>query len=334
MTPLWIGFISLVFAVLWFDLAVLHRRSHVMRTREALTWTGLYVGLALLFAVFIYFLYEHGWFGIGGRPYSPRDGWHAVKLYLTGYVVEESLSLDNIFVMALIFGYFSVPREHQHRTLFWGILGAILFRGLMIGVGTALIHRYSWMLPVFGVILLITALRMLFHNEEEIHPDDNPLVKAARRIYPVTSGYQGQQFFSQLEDGRRAITPLFLVLLVIESTDIVFAVDSIPAIFGITSDPFLVFSSNIFAILGLRALYFVLAGFLARFQYMKPALVGVLLFIAVKMLLPESLKHGLSEELSIGIIFGILALGVVASLLVSRRQDAAAQQAIEDEALL
>ncbi len=333
MAPLWIGFLGLVFAILWFDLAVLHRRTHVMGTREALIWTAFYVGLALAFSVFVYFLYENNWFAIGGHAYSPRDGWHAVRLYLTGYVVEESLSLDNIFVMALIFGYFGVPREYQHRTLFWGILGAIIFRGLMIGVGTALIHRYSWMMPVFGVILLLTAIRMFFHNDEEIHPDDNPLVKAARKLYPVTSNYDGERFFSRLDDGRRAATPLFLVLLVIESTDIVFAVDSIPAIFGITSDPFLVFSSNIFAILGLRALYFVLAGFLAKFQYMKPALVSVLLFIAVKMLLPEAWKHRLPEEVSIGIIFGILALGVVASL-VSNRRPSEPSGAESDEALL
>ena len=323
MTPLWIGFLVVVGLILWLDLAVLHRRAHVMRTREAALWTGFYVGLALLFSIFIYFLYDRQWFGIGGEPFSPRNGWHAVRLYLTGYVVEESLSLDNIFVMALIFRYFSVPREFQHRTLFWGILGAIIFRGLMIGLGTALIHRFGWMMDVFGVILLITAVRMLLHDDEEIHPDDNPLVKFARKLYPVTSGYEGQKFFSKLADGTRAITPLFLVLLVIESTDILFAVDSIPAIFGITSDPFLVFSSNIFAILGLRALYFVLAGFLARFRYMKPALVSVLLFIAIKMLVPEGWKEFLTEELSIGIIFGILVIGVVASLWSTRREESA-----------
>lgn len=315
MTGLWCGFILLVLFLLWFDLGVLNRRAHVIRTREALRWTVLWVGLSLSFSVFVWFLYDRQLFGL----VSTLAGREAVDQYLTGYIVELSLSMDNVFVIALIFQYFGVPRENQHRTLFWGIVGAMVFRGLMIGLGATLIHHFEWTLKVFGAILLATALRMLFSSDESVHPDDNPLVKLARRIYPVTSEYDGQKFLTRLPDGRRALTPLFLVLLVIESTDVLFAVDSIPAIFGITRDPFIVFTSNVFAILGLRSLYFVLAGMMARFHYLKPSLVVVLLFIATKMLLPHHLEVLISARTALLVVLGILGVGVVLSLLHERR---------------
>ncbi len=320
MCGLWCGFVVLVALLLWLDLGVLNRKAHVIRTREALRWTAFWVSVSLAFSVFVYYLYQRNWFGIGLGPGEPGSGFRAWQQYVTGYVVEASLSLDNVFVIALIFQYFRVPGEYQHRTLFWGIVGAMVFRGLMIGAGSALVHRFEWTLQVFGVILLLTALRMLFSDTDSVEPDKNPLVKLARRFYPVTGSYEGQRFVTRLPDGRRAVTPLMLVLLVIESTDILFAVDSIPAIFGITRDPFIVFSSNVFAILGLRSLYFALAGMMARFEYMKPSLVFVLLFIAVKMLLPEELTHKMPESVPLLVIFGILSVGVIASVVSARRQ--------------
>ncbi len=319
--PLYCGFLVLVGLLLWLDLGVLNRKAHVIGTTEALRWTTLWVSLALLFSVFVYFLYDRHWFDMGLTAGHASTGLQAWQQYLTGYIVEQSLSLDNVFVMAMIFGYFRVPPENQHRALFWGIVGAMVFRGIMIGAGAALVHRFEWMLTVFGVILLLTALKMLFHKEEEVDPDKNPLVRLARKVYPVTSTYEGQRFFTRLEDGRRAMTPLMLVLLVIESTDVIFAVDSIPAIFGITTDPFIVFTSNVFAILGLRSLYFVLAGMIARFRYMKPSLVFVLLFIAVKMLLPHHIKEQIPDAMALGVIFGILFVGVVASLVATRSEE-------------
>jgi len=326
MAPLWVGFILLVSLLLWLDLGVLNRKAHAISIREALRWTALWVSVALLFNVFVYFLYHHHWFGAGSGPYEPMNGHQAAVKFLTGYLVEESLSLDNVFVIALIFSYFGVPRENQHRTLFWGIVGAMLMRGIMIGAGVALLHRFEWMMYVFGTLLLLTALKMLFTHDEAVHPDRNPLVRLVRRVYPVTSHYDGHKFFT-IEDGIRKMTPLFLVLVVIESTDVIFAVDSIPAIFGVTQDPFLVFSSNIFAILGLRSLYFVLAGMLHRFRYIKYSLVFVLAYIGVKMLIAHVLE--IDTLVSLGIIALALLTGVVASLLVPVRQQTAQEEAAE-----
>ncbi len=319
MTAVWVGFCGLIVALLWLDLAVLNRHSHVQPTSEALRWTAVWVLVALAFSGAVYYLYAAHQFGAGLGQHGATDGWQAWRQYVTGYVVEYSLSLDNVFIMALIFGYFGVPPENQHRTLFWGIIGAMLFRGLMILAGAALVERFDWMIRVFGLVLLYTAVRMLFHNEEQIEPDHNPLIRLARRFYPVSATYDGQRFFTRLADGRRAMTPLCLVLLVIESTDVLFAVDSIPAIFGITRDPFIVFTSNVFAILGLRSLYFVLAGMMARFKYMKPALVFVLLFIAAKMLAPPAWSKSIPEGVELGVIVGILATAVIASLAARER---------------
>jgi tellurite resistance protein TerC len=316
-TWLWIGFIFIVLALLALDLGVLNRRAHVVSTREALMWTAGWVGLALAFAGVVYLLYEHHWLGIGLEIGQSRGGREAAILYLTGYIVEESLSLDNMFVIALIFAYFRVPAVYQHRVLFWGILGALVLRGAMILAGAALIQRFDWIIYVFGGLLLISAAKMLFIREERFEPERNPLVKLARRACPVSKDYEGQKFFTRV-NGCRAITPMFLVLLVVESSDIIFAVDSIPAIFAITTDPFIVFTSNVFAILGLRSLYFVLAGMMRKFRYLKISLVFVLAYVGVKMLLSH--HYCIPSAASLGVICGLLAAGVVTSVVAGRRQ--------------
>jgi tellurite resistance protein TerC len=256
---LWIGFIVFVLVMLALDLGVFNRTAHEIRTREALGWTALCIALALVFNVLVYFMYRYHWLGIGTGEGSRMTGHDAALNFFTGWVVEYSLSLDNIFIIAIIFSYFKVPHKYQHRVLFWGILGALIMRGLMIAAGAALIHRFEWIIYVFGALLIFTAIKMLMTQQDDIEPEKNIFVRCARKLYPVTSDFEGERFFTRI-DGMRAVTPLFLVLLVVESTDVLFAVDSIPAIFAITTDPFLVFTSNIFAILGLRSLYFALAG--------------------------------------------------------------------------
>jgi tellurite resistance protein TerC len=317
---LWIGFIVFVLAMLALDLGVFNRSAHVIKAREALMWTAVWVVTALLFNVLVYFMYEHHWLGIGLHVGHNVGGKKAALEFLTGYLIEKSLSLDNIFVIAVIFAYFNTPGQFQHRVLFWGVLGALIMRGVMIGAGAVLVARFDWIMYVFGVLLLITAGKMLFSKQEEIHPEKNVLIRLARRWFPVTTEYAGQHFFVKLE-GRRTATPLFLVLLVVESTDVLFAVDSIPAIFAITQDPFIVFTSNVFAILGLRSLYFALAAMLDKFRYLKLALVFVLGFIAVKMLLHKVIH--VSTGLSLGVVAAILAVGVIASLIYSRHSEPA-----------
>ncbi len=228
--------------------------------KESLGWTLFWVAMSLLFNVVVYFMYEHHWLGIGKatEAHLALSGATAAKMFFTGYLIEKSLSLDNIFVIGVIFSYFAVPRIYQHRVLFWGIFGALVMRAAMILLGVALINMFSFILYIFGVILLFTAFKMLFHKSEEIHPENNAVVKLARRFFRVTSDFHGEKFFLKI-DGLRYVTPMFVVLLVVESNDLVFAIDSIPAIFAITQDPFIVFTSNVFAILGLRALYFVMA---------------------------------------------------------------------------
>ncbi len=309
---LWVGFLVLILGLLALDLGVMHRRPHVIRTREALMWTVFWIFLGLLFNVAVYFIYEHHWLGIGTAIREPLSGKDAALKYFTGYVVEKSLSLDNIFVFALIFNYFGVPPIYQHRVLFWGILGALILRGIMIALGVALIQRFSWIIYVFGALLILTAVKMLMTREDKLEPDRNPLVRLARRFYPVTSDFEGQKFFTRV-DGARAITPLFLVLLVVESSDVMFAVDSIPAIFAITTDPFIVFTSNVFAILGLRALYFALASILDRFRYLKVSLMLVLVYVGVKMIL--SGHYHIPTGISLAVIAGVLTTGIVSSLL-------------------
>ncbi len=313
---IWAAFIAFILAMLALDLGVLQRRDHVIGIRESLIWTGIWVALSLLFNAGVYFAYEHHWLGIGTTVAGHLSGSDAALKFFTGYVIEKSLSLDNIFVIAVIFAYFGVPGEYQHRVLYWGILGALVMRGAMIGAGTALIHALTWITYVFGAMLIVTAIRMYFSKDKHVDPDRNPFVRAARSLYPVSGDFEGHRFFTRI-DGARAITPLFLVLLVIESTDLLFAVDSIPAIFAITDNAFIVFTSNVFAILGLRSLYFALAGIIRKFRYLRTSLVFVLGFVGVKMLLAH--YYPIPTGVSLAVIAGMLAIGITASIVANRR---------------
>lgn len=312
---IWAGFLVLILGILALDLGVLNKKDHVIGFREALKWTTVWVSVSLAFDVAVYFLYENHIGGLGTALHgnTPIDGTTAALLYLTGYLVEYSLSVDNIFVIALIISAFRVPRLYQHRVLFWGILGALVLRGAMIGAGTALLKSFSWMIYVFGGILILSALKMAFSkDDEEMDPTKHWLVKLAKRLYPVSEKMHGHDFFVHLPDGRKAMTPLFLVLILVEATDVLFAVDSIPAVFAVTTDPFLVFTSNVFAIMGLRSLYFALAGMLGKFHHLKHALVALMAFIGVKMLLSH--QFHMPPAVSLAVIFAILAAGVGASL--------------------
>jgi tellurite resistance protein TerC len=312
---LWTGFLVLVALFLALDLGVLNRRDHEIGAREALAWTAVWIGLSMMFAVLVYFMYDQHWFGIGTAHAHKVSGREAAVQYVTGYLVEKSLSLDNIFVIALVFRHFQVPLKYQHRVLFWGIIGALLMRGAMIGAGVVLIEKFSWAIYVFGAFLIFTAIRMLVSKESAPDLENSRLVRVARRLYPVTGNLVGHRFFA-LVDGRRAITPLFLVLLIVETSDVVFAVDSIPAIFAITTDPFLVFTSNIFAILGLRSLYFALAQLLHRFYYLQYSLVVILAYVGVKMIVSEHFP--IPAPISLAVIMGVLVIGIVASIIKIR----------------
>ena len=319
MTPIvWLAFFSIYIALLALDLVVLHREAKVLHVRQALGWTAVWIAVALSFGAVIYGLYEFGWFGWRGEV----DGKNALLQYVTGYLLEWSLSVDNIFVMALIFTYMKIPPALQYRVLFWGIIGAIVLRGAMIALGTALIHSFDWMFYVFGGILLVSAARMLRTEDEEYDPSKSVLVRLARKVYPVTEKLDGERFFTRVPgpDGKEiwAATPLFVTLLFIDFADVIFAVDSIPAIFAVTQDPFLVFTSNAFAILGLRALYFAVAGMMALFHYLKISLVFILAFIAVKLMLVHHVK--IPNGISLAVIAGMLGIGILASLLKKSRQ--------------
>jgi tellurite resistance protein TerC len=327
---LWVSFNLFVLALLALDLGVFHRKAHAVSVREATIWSVVWISLSMLFNLGIYFF----WHVVA--PASPYSNGDAALAFFTGYLIEKSLSVDNIFVFVLIFSYFSVPDTYQHRVLFWGILGALVMRAALILIGAALIKEFHWIIWIFGAFLIFTGIRMAFHKDEELHPEDNPLVKGLKRFMPVTQEYRGASFFVR-EAGRLMATPLLLVLLIVESTDLVFAVDSIPAIFAVTEDPVIVYTSNVFAILGLRSLYFLLAGVMHRFHYLKLGLSAVLTFVGVKMLLPDlsELVIGVSYKIptlvSLGIVAAILAVAVAASLLRARRlgdqADAEAQQA-------
>ncbi|MBC7982798.1 MAG: TerC family protein [Candidatus Obscuribacterales bacterium] len=308
----WAGFFAIFVAILALDLGVLHRESRVLHVRQALGWTAVWIAVALSFSGLIFGLYEYGWFGWGAtHPIGMgRDAW---LQYVTGYVLEWSLSVDNIFVIALIFTYMQIPVGLQYRVLFWGIVGAIVLRGAMIALGTALIHNFDWMFYVFGIILLVSAFRML-REEEEYDPGKSMLIRLAKRIYPVTDKLDGDRFFTYV-DGKRAATPLFVALLFVDFADVVFAVDSIPAIFAVTQDPFIVFTSNAFAILGLRSLYFAIAGLMAMFRYIKLSLVFILAFVAIKLMLVYHDIH-IANWISLLLIVSSLAAGVIASILV------------------
>jgi TerC family integral membrane protein len=317
---LWLGFILLIGLLLAFDLGVFHRKAHVIQPGEALIWSGVWIGLALLFNLFLYFAYERHWLGLD-LPNAEPDGQTAALAFFTGYILEKSLSVDNIFIIALVFAYFAVPPVYQHRLLYWGILAALLMRGAMILVGVALIEQFHWLLYGFGVILIVTAIRMLFAKEKrQVH--ENRLVRIVRKWFPVTDDFEGQKFLVR-RGGRQYLTPLALALVAVEGADLILAVDSIPAIFAVTEDPFLIFTSNVFAILGLRSLYFALAHVLERLHYLDRSLAAILALIGAKMLFKDVL-HGVPGIMlyTLGAIVLILAAGVIASLVWPRPQTA------------
>lgn len=344
MVWIWIGFIAVVILMLALDLGIFHRQAHVVSVKEAIVWSAIWVTLGLTFAVFVYFGYEHQWLGMGTAidpiSGSTNDGAQAAVKYLTGYVIEKSLSVDNIFVIAMIFGFMAVPPIYQHRVLFWGILGALVLRGIMIAVGAALIAEFHWILYVFGVLLIITAVKMLIVQEHG-DPAQNVVVRWTKRMLPVTHGFHGEHFFvragsssshqapvpgaTEVRDeaverarpGSWMLTPLALALILVETTDLIFAVDSIPAIFAITADPFLVFTSNVFAILGLRSLYFALAGMMDKFRFLKLSLAIVLGIVGLKMLFAEPLKESFGPAFNLYLlllVILVLIAGVLASL--------------------
>ena len=360
------GFIALVLILLALDLGVFHRKAHVVSMKEALGWSAFWIALGLAFAVFIYFGYERHWLGLGLTPdlmtatpqavegvgLSYNDGYSAAVKYITGYLVEKSLAVDNIFVIAMVFGFFAVPAMYQHRVLFWGIVGALVMRGAMIAVGAQLIQRFTWIIYVFAVFLIVTGIKMLLLKTNETDPNRNLVVRLTRRLFPVSERFHGQHFFvtagsaasheaatpgapeevdrvlDAAPAGTLLATPLFLALIMVEFTDLVFAVDSIPAIFAVTADPYLVFTSNVFAILGLRSLYFALAGMIDKFRYLKVALAFVLMVVGVKMMTHVWLKELLGPHFNLyllGVVLLILAAGVVASLVASRREGASAK---------
>lgn len=355
MVWLYLGFLALIFALLALDLGVFHRKLHVVKTKEALAWTAVWVSIGVAFSGVIYLGYEQHWMGLGLAKDTMstatmgadgaliyNDGDSAFIKYLTGFVVEKSLAVDNIFVIATIFGFFSVPSIYQHRVLFWGILGALVMRGAMIAVGAALMVKFSWIIYVFGGFLILTGVKMLLLHDAPSDLGSNVVVRLFRRLVPITERYHGAHFVvragspdseeaatpgaaverdgvvAHARKGALLATPLLLALVLVELTDVIFAVDSIPAIFAITTDPFLVFTSNIFAILGLRSLYFALASMIDRFRYLKVALSFVLIVVGAKMLAHSWLREWLGEHFNfimLGVIVSIVATGVIVSLL-------------------
>ena len=297
---LWVAFNVFVLGMLALDLAVFHRKAHAVSLREALAWSIVWISLALIFNLGIYYVW----------------GEEKALEFLTGYLIEKSLSVDNLFVFLVIFSYFAVPAMYQHRVLFWGILGALVMRAIFIAAGAALLTAFHWMIYVFGGFLIITGIKLLLTGDHKLEPEKNPAVRLLRRVMHVTKEYHGQRFFIR-SNGRLWATPLLLVLVVVETTDVIFAVDSIPAIFAITLDPFIVYTSNVFAILGLRALYFLLAGIMDMFRYLKVGLSFVLCFVGVKMLIVDFYKIPIG--ISLGVVAGILALSILASLLAQRK---------------
>lgn len=300
---IWLGFTAIVGALLILDLAVLNRRSHVLSFKEAVSWSLGLIAFALLFGLFILW----------------REGTQPALEYYTGYLIELSLSVDNLFVFILIFSYFGVPAEAQPKVLKWGILGAIVMRFLMIGLGALLLERFDWIIYVFGGILILTGIRMITQKDERIEPEKNPIVRLARRVLPFAHAYDGAKFFTRTGTGRLLATPLLLVLIVVEWSDLVFAIDSIPAIFAVTRDPFLVYSSNVFAILGLRALFFVLAGMMDKFIYLKPGVALILVFVGVKMTLSYWIH--IPILLSLAVILLTLVTAVLLSLRHARQEE-------------
>jgi tellurite resistance protein TerC len=299
----WAGFLAFVLAMLALDLGVFNRKDHVVGPREALGWSALWVSLALCFGGYIWL----------------RFGSETGMQYLTGYVIEKSLSVDNIFVFVVIFGALGIPPIYQHRVLFWGILSALVMRGAMIAAGAALISRFHWIIYVFGAFLILTGVKLLFAGGAADHPENSAVFKFLRRIVPASPHLDGNHFFTKA-NGKWLATPLFFALALIEVTDVIFAVDSIPAIFAVTSDPYIVFTSNVFAILGLRSLYFLLAGYVEKFTYLKPSLAFVLVFVGGKMALIDVVK--IHAAVSLAVVLSILAIGIVASVIRNKRDAA------------
>jgi len=297
---LWIAFNVFVLGMLAVDLGVFHRNAHAVSIKEATTWSAIWIALAMIFNLGIYFAW----------------GQEKALEFLTGYVIEKSLSVDNLFVFLMIFQYFATPAQYQHRVLFWGILGALVLRAIFIATGSALISNFHWMIYVFGAFLVLTGIKMYLQGDEKIEPEKNPVVRLFERLVPIVKEYQGQRFFTR-RGGKTHATLLMLVLIVVETTDVIFAVDSIPAIFAITQDPFIVYTSNVFAILGLRALYFMLAGVMEMFVYLKVGLSFVLCFVGAKMMLVDIYKIPIGA--SLGVIAAVLLISIGASYLVRKK---------------
>lgn len=309
------GFIVLILILLALDLGVFHRKDEVMSTKNALGWTVVWIVISLAFNVLVYVFYEHHWLGIGMHVGLPTSGKEAALAFFTGYVVEKSLSFDNIFVIAMVFDYFRVPGIYQHRVLFWGILGALVMRGIMIFAGIAAVTQFAWLTYVMGALLVVTAVRMMVAPQDHLEPEKNFMVRIVSKWFPVTKQFHGHDFFIKT-GGKWAATPLFLALVLVESTDLIFAIDSIPAVLAITLDPFIVFTSNVFAILGMRSLYFALSSMMDRFRYFKHSLIFILGFVGVKMMLAHHIP--IDPTASLAVILGILALGVLASIFARK----------------
>lgn len=298
----WIFFNLFLLGMLALDLGVFHRKAKVISPREALAWSGIWIAIALAFAGFVF-----AW-----------QGSQAGTEFLTGYMIEKSLSVDNVFVFALIFSYFAVPAQYQYRILFWGVVGALVMRGILIASGAALLSNFHWVIFIFGGFLVFSGIRMAFHDESKADPSRNPVVRLFKRFVPTTEEYDGQKFFTR-KNGKLLATPLLTVLVAVEATDLVFAVDSIPAIFAVTDEPFIVFTANALAILGLRALYFALAGIMHRFEYLKIGLSTVLVFVGIKMIASDI--YHMPALLSLAVVMSILTVSVVASLLKTSPED-------------
>lgn len=310
------GFIMLVLVLLALDLGVFHRKDEVMSAKSALAWTVVWIVISLGFNALVYVFYEHHWLGIGMDVGLPKTGADAALAFFTAYVVEKSLSFDNIFVIAMVFSYFKVPGVYQHRVLFWGILGALVMRGVMIAAGIAAITKFAWLMYVMGGFLIVTAVRMMVVQQDHLEPEKNFIVRAVSKWFPITKQYHGHNFFVK-SNGKWAATPLLLALVLIESTDLIFAIDSIPAVLAITLDPFIVFTSNVFAILGMRSLYFALSSMMNRFRYFKHSLIFILGFVGTKMILAQHIH--IDKVAALAVILGILSLGILASFFGRKR---------------
>lgn len=324
---IWIGFLVFVLVVLALDLGVLNRKAHVISVREAMTFVLATVFLAALFTVFVYFGYERHWLGLGQVvdqvDGTINDGRLAAVKFFTGYLIEMSLSMDNVFVIALIFDHLRVPARYQHRVLFWGILGALVMRGVMIVIGAQLVQRYHWVLYIFGLFLLYTAARMMLAKEEETPPEESGIVRVLARMFPITTQFHEHHFTVRSANGTLMLTPLAVTLVLIEFTDLLFAVDSIPAIFAVTTDPFLVFTSNVFAILALRSLYFAIAGAIREFRYLKASLALILAVVGVKMLAAKWIQLWLGENSNfylLAIVAILFGGGIIASKIAGPKE--------------